>query len=177
MLSRRGRLNLAVTDYRTSSDGNINYVQLHASLSVQGFLAFRSRQATIGQFTPKSGRAALRPSRSFQEPICDPDVDGNSPYVLNSTIWSSARQYQLAAWNDTSAMAEHLVEIRLAVDPGCHAVVLLDQAGWHGSVRLAVHHTTTLPSTAQAEFIEERVAVHAQQMTVEPGICFLRRHS
>ena len=47
-------------------------------------------------------------------------------------------------WCDTAAMAEHLKEISLAVDPGCHAVVLLDQAGWHGSSSLAVPDNITL---------------------------------
>ena len=47
-------------------------------------------------------------------------------------------------WCDTAAMAEHLKEISIAVDPGCHAVVLLDQAGWHGSARLAVPDNITL---------------------------------
>jgi DDE superfamily endonuclease len=47
-------------------------------------------------------------------------------------------------WCDTQAMAEHLKEISLAVDPGCHAVLLLDQAGWHGSARLPVPTNITL---------------------------------
>ncbi len=47
-------------------------------------------------------------------------------------------------WCDTAAMAEHLKEISIAVDPGCHAVVLLDQAGWHGAARLAIPANVTL---------------------------------
>ena len=47
-------------------------------------------------------------------------------------------------WCDTKAMAEHLKEISLAVDPGCHAVLLLDQAGWHGSARLPIPTNITL---------------------------------
>ena len=41
-------------------------------------------------------------------------------------------------------MAEHLREISLAVDPGCHAVVMLDQAGWHGLARLPIPTNITL---------------------------------
>ena len=41
-------------------------------------------------------------------------------------------------------MAEHLKEISAAVDPGCHAVLMLDQAGWHGSPKLAVPANITL---------------------------------
>lgn len=35
-------------------------------------------------------------------------------------------------------MALHLVELSQAVTPGAHAVVLLDQAGWHTSAKLDV---------------------------------------
>ncbi len=47
-------------------------------------------------------------------------------------------------WCNTQAMAEHLKEISLAVDPGCHAVLMLDQAGWHGSAKLPVPANITL---------------------------------
>ena len=47
-------------------------------------------------------------------------------------------------WCNTAAMAAHLAEISLTVDPDCHAVVLLDQAGWHGSARLHVPANITL---------------------------------
>ncbi len=49
-------------------------------------------------------------------------------------------------WCNTEAMAAHLKEVSLAVDPGCHAVLLLDQAGWHGAARLAVPANITLLS-------------------------------
>ncbi len=39
---------------------------------------------------------------------------------------------------DTEAMELHLREISRAVEPDAHAVVILDQAGWHMSTRLAV---------------------------------------
>lgn len=35
-------------------------------------------------------------------------------------------------------MGLHLAEISVAVAPGAHAVLLLDQAGWHLSAKLAV---------------------------------------
>jgi hypothetical protein len=35
-------------------------------------------------------------------------------------------------------MALQLAEISRAVAPGAHAIVLLDQAGWHLSIKLAV---------------------------------------
>ena len=47
-------------------------------------------------------------------------------------------------WCDTHAMAAHLVEISNTVDPGAHAVLMLDQAGWHMSGKLVVPDNITL---------------------------------
>jgi transposase len=43
-----------------------------------------------------------------------------------------------------AAMALHLSEISQAVKPGAHAVLLLDQAGWHLSAKLAIPDNITL---------------------------------
>src|SRR6266566_2269510 len=45
---------------------------------------------------------------------------------------------------NTAAMALHLAEISQAVEPGCHAGLLLDQAGWHLSDKLAIPDNITL---------------------------------
>jgi hypothetical protein len=51
----------------------------------------------------------------------------------------------------TEGMSLHLQEIAQAVAPGAHAVVLLDQAGWHQSKRLVVPANITLmPLPAKA---------------------------
>jgi transposase len=41
-------------------------------------------------------------------------------------------------------MSLHLAEIAQAVAPGAHAVVLLDQAGWHQSANLVIPQNITL---------------------------------
>ncbi len=41
-------------------------------------------------------------------------------------------------------MAAHLAKISQAVDPGAHAVLILDQAGWHMSAKLTVPGNITL---------------------------------
>jgi transposase len=41
-------------------------------------------------------------------------------------------------------MALHLAEIARAVAPGAHAVLLLDQAGWHLSAKLEIPGNITL---------------------------------
>jgi putative transposase len=47
-------------------------------------------------------------------------------------------------WCDTHAMQEHLAEISALVDAGAHAVVILDQAGWHMSTKLITPDNVTL---------------------------------
>src|SRR5215212_238046 len=51
----------------------------------------------------------------------------------------------------SEGMSLHLAEIAQAVAPGAHAVVLLDQAGWHQSKRLVIPaNITLLPLPAKA---------------------------
>ena len=45
---------------------------------------------------------------------------------------------------NTEAMELHLREISRAVDPGAHGVVIVDQAGWHMSAKLAIPDNITL---------------------------------
>ncbi len=45
---------------------------------------------------------------------------------------------------ETPAIQAHLQEISAAVAPGVHAVLILDQAGWHLSGRLVVPDNITL---------------------------------
>ena len=45
---------------------------------------------------------------------------------------------------DTEAMAEHLRLISEEVAPNAHAVILLDQAGWHMTPKLEVPDNITL---------------------------------
>ncbi len=45
---------------------------------------------------------------------------------------------------DTHAMNEHLSLISAEIDKGAHAVILLDQAGWHTTPKLIVPANITL---------------------------------
>ena len=45
---------------------------------------------------------------------------------------------------DTEAMQKHLGEISRAVAPGAHALIILDQAGWHTTVKLQLPDNLTL---------------------------------
>ncbi len=44
---------------------------------------------------------------------------------------------------NSEAMSLHLGEIAFHVAPGAHAVLILDQAGWHGSAELVVPDNIT----------------------------------
>ena len=58
---------------------------------------------------------------------------------------------------NTHAMTLHLAEISQAVDPGAHAVVILDQAGWHTSRHLVVPDNITLLLVAHDMDIEKTI--------------------
>ena len=63
------------------------------------------------------------------------------------------------------------------VEPGRHAVLLLDQAGWHLSADLEVPHRPSATSEVPgAERDGKRLAVYARQLAVQPGVCRRRRH-
>jgi hypothetical protein len=76
-------------------------------------------------------------------------------------------------WCDTAAMQAHLKEISAAIAPGAHAVVILDQAGWHMSHGLGVPANMTLlplpPRSPELNPQGEHLAVHARQLALQPG--------
>jgi hypothetical protein len=45
---------------------------------------------------------------------------------------------------NTEAMQLHLDEIASKITPGAHAILLLDQAGWHGSAALKIPNNISL---------------------------------
>lgn len=47
-------------------------------------------------------------------------------------------------WCNTAAMNRHLAAISADIAPGRHAALLLDQAGWHLSAKLAVPANITI---------------------------------
>ena len=80
-------------------------------------------------------------------------------------------------WCDTDAMAAHLIEISAAVDPGAHAVLIVDQAGWHLTPKLAIPDNITVlalpPRSPELNPVEN---VWCATLVVEPDLQILRRH-
>ena len=65
---------------------------------------------------------------------------------------------------DTDAMAAHLAEISVAVEPGAHAVLILDQAGWHVSGRLVVPEFLAQPRQASGGLALDGAGAAAEQV-------------
>ena len=62
----------------------------------------------------------------------------------------------------------HLAEISQAVAPGAHAVLLLDQAGWHVSRKLKVpSNITLLPLPAKAPELNTRLEIQFSLMNCQ----------
>jgi hypothetical protein len=81
---------------------------------------------------------------------------------------------------NSEAIQLHLDEITRKVAPGAHAILILDQAGWHGAKELRIAnnispyyrcrraHPSSQPS--------EHLAVHASELAVKPHFQIIRRH-
>jgi hypothetical protein len=75
---------------------------------------------------------------------------------------------------DTQAMQYQLEEIASNLAPKAHAIVVLDQAGWHTIGKLRVPENLSLTAaTAQVSRVEpgrERLAISSPEETVEPDL-------
>ena len=98
-------------------------------------------EARVGQKTAITRRWAKRGTR----PEAPKDQRTASAYIFGAICPAEGKGAALVMPRcNTEAMALHLVEISAAVAPGAHAVLLLDQAGWHGSASLNVPSNITL---------------------------------
>jgi DDE superfamily endonuclease len=98
-------------------------------------------EARIGQKNKITRRWARRGTR----PSAPRDQRTASTYIFGAICPKQGKGAALVlpACN-TEAMNLHLAEIATQVAPGRHAIVLLDQAGWHLSSRLVVPANMTL---------------------------------
>ena len=80
---------------------------------------------------------------------------------------------------NSEAMQLHLDEIAIKVSPGAHAILLLDQAGWHGAKILKVPSNITLmplPPRAPELNGQENISVHAAELALKSDLQILRRY-
>ena len=92
-------------------------------------------EARIGQKNKITRRWAKRGTR----PSAPHDQRTGSTYIFGAICPARGIGAGLVLpFCNSATMALHLAELSQAVTPGAHAVVLLDQAGWHTSPKLAV---------------------------------------
>jgi hypothetical protein len=75
--------------------------------------------------------------------------------------------------SDTVAMQRRLDELAKMVEPGAHAVVLLDRAGWHTTEKLAMADNLTLallPSYAPELNAIERLWLYLRERYLSHGV-------
>ena len=98
-------------------------------------------QARVGQKNTITRRWALRGTR----PSAPKDQRTASSYIFGAICPRLGKAAGLVLPRcNIGAMNLHLAELAQAVEPGHHAVLLLDQAGWHMSPRLTVPPNITL---------------------------------
>ena len=98
-------------------------------------------EARIGQKNKITRRWARRGTR----PVAPYDQRTASTYIFGAICPREGKAAGLVLPRcDTEAMGLQLAEVSVAVAPGAHAVLLLDQAGWHMSDKLAVPPNITL---------------------------------
>ena len=105
-------------------------------------------EARVGQKNKITRRWAKRGTR----PSAPKDQRTASAYIFEAVCPDQGKGAGLVLPRcTTEAMALELAEISQAVAPGAHALVLLDQAGWHLSMRLVIPDNLTLvPLPAKA---------------------------
>src|ERR1700682_502856 len=98
-------------------------------------------EARIGKKNKVTHRWAKRETR----PSAPHDQRTSSAYIFGAICPAEGKGAGLVLPScNSEAMALHLEEISLAVAPGAHAIVLLDQAGWHVSKSLSIPDNITL---------------------------------
>jgi len=98
-------------------------------------------EARVGQKNQITRRWAKRGTR----PAAPKDQRTASAYIFGAICPAHGKGAGLVLPRCTTAgMTLHLAEIAQAVAPRAHALVLVDQAGWHQSKRLVVSANITL---------------------------------
>jgi hypothetical protein len=97
----------------------------------------------LGQKNPRTRRWARRGSR----PAVLQDLRTESAYLFGAICPERGTGAAVVMPRaDTEAMQGHLDEIARTIAAGAHAVVLLDQAGWHTTANLSIPKNITLLS-------------------------------
>jgi DDE superfamily endonuclease len=86
---------------------------------------------------------------------------------------------KLSSASCSEAMQLHLDEIATKVTPGAHAIIILDQAGWHGAKQLKVPHNISLlplPPRSPELNSQENIWQFMRQNWLSNRVFILRRY-
>lgn len=98
-------------------------------------------EARIGQKNKITRRWALRGTR----PSAPKNQRTASTYIFGAICPAEGKGAAIIApYCNTGAMNAHLAEIATQVAPNAHAVLMLDQAGWHLSATLEIPDNITI---------------------------------
>jgi hypothetical protein len=128
-------------------------------------------EARVGQKNAITRRWARRGTR----PRAPHDQRTMWAYIFGAICPAKGKAAGLVMpYANTEAMQAHLAEISAAVDRSAHAVLMLDQAGWHMSTRLVVpgkyHAAAAAAPLARAQPGRKHLAVHARELALEPRL-------
>jgi DDE superfamily endonuclease len=98
-------------------------------------------EARVGQKTGITRRWARRGTR----PTAPKDQRTASAYIFGAICPAEGKGAAVVMPRcNSEAMGMHLEEIAFHIAPGAHAVLILDQAGWHASAALVIPDNITL---------------------------------
>lgn len=105
-------------------------------------------EARIGQ----KNKITRRWARKGMRPVAPHDQRTAWAYIFGAICPAKGKGAGLVLpWCNTHAMNLHLQEISAAVAPGAHAVLIVDQAGWHMTPKLKTPgNLTILPLPSRA---------------------------
>ena len=111
---------------------------LHPEAAIELWWADEARVGQKNKLTRRWARRGTRPRAST-------DQRTSSAYLFGAICPALGKGAGLVLpWCNIEAMNHHLSAIAQAVAPNAHAVLLLDQAGWHTSLRLKVPPNITI---------------------------------
>ncbi len=88
---------------------------------------------------------SLRQTRRGSRPSAPHDQRTRSAYIFGAICPKFGKAAALVMpWCDTHAMTQHLAEISRHVAHDAHAILIMDQAGWHMSNTLIVPENITI---------------------------------
>ncbi|MGH6704383.1 MAG: IS630 family transposase [Bradyrhizobium sp.] len=131
----------AIENFKKKFPARLDEVAREKVVDVGKIEIWFADEARIGQKNKIARRWAKRGTR----PSAPRDQRTASTYIFGAICPKQGKGAALILPScNTEAMNLHLAEIAKAVAPGAHAVLLVDQAGWHLSARLLIPANITI---------------------------------